>query len=340
MIAAQAPGRLALCADGEALAGLFTASGLFTAELAQAAGALAGAYPAIVEHDLFLEFELGRTPVVSGFGVGFPAGAIDALVLRRSPFWGSGVGRALSEALAPNPFAEDERVYLNLWGDDDPDWVEHDVADGSLEAAPFVFFRPPSRFRWLERESDVRAFASLLPTAGEELAHLIAALAALGPVGVYRIGLARSRPGGFCRAILTGLTAEQAAAGVAGVGGRGFEAPIAAAAAFYAQAMDTEGACFALSVDICNGAVTAVDVEAPYLRRAGDLDRRAAAFAHYAIAMQWPPEASAWLAAQVARRVHTPHGGLDVRLQHLKHRLFGEPHGRLKAYLHLQRAQS
>lgn len=331
--------------DGGALCNLLTASGLVDPALAAQVGRLAGDFPANVQRDLFLEFELADRPIPAGFGLGFPAGDLDRFRAVGHAFLSSHRGRALRAALADDPFAEDHRKYMNLFGDSDPDWVEYDISGNHLAEIPFVFFRLPSRLRQISLPAQVLELCAELPGgAGADFAALVRRAVELGTTAPYRIGVARSRGLGWWRAIITKLEFAQVLAALEGLGSVIDVRPLAAAARFYERGMDQPGACFALSIDVQDGRVTAVDVECPYLFRVADPAARAGPLSAYAREIATAGLVSAqtadWITDQAACEVTQPFGGPRLRslLHHLKFRLVGEPRPRIKAYLHLELA--
>ena len=326
------------------LAALLRSAGLFDETLALAAARLAARYPAVVRRNLFVEYELGAEPTPSGFGLGLPWGHYDGWISAGHGFLRTTTGRAVGAAMADDPFTDDHAVYLNLFSDDDPDWIEYDIDVGTLGDAPFVFFRAPSRLRALTGEGQVRALCGLIPGApqGGDFAVLLETLLQQGPVGLYRLGRSRRRGEGWWRAILTELERDQVAAALRRFGAADYEAPLALAAAFYEGRVDTPGARFALSVDVKDAAITALDVEGPYLMRIGGPQVRAGALTDYLGGLAQlgtlNPAMAAWLGAQVRREVIAPdmRNGLQVQLRHLKQRFLGAPHLRTKAYLHIE----
>ena len=326
--------------DGPALRTQLQGAGLFGADLASQAGALAAAYPRIAGRNLFAEFELGAEVVPSGFGLGLPWGEYDRYLVRDHWFLETPAGRAITGALAADPFAADNRAYLNLLSDDDPDWIEYDIAGGRIDPTPFVFFRPPSRFLNLSSPQQAGELCGLLPEAGGDFHRLLERMIAPGAIGMYRVGAAAQRGSDWWRAILTNLDAQQVGAALADLGARDFKRPIDLADEFYAGRADAPGARFALSVDVNAGRITAADVEFAYAFRVSDLDDRAAAFdalvRRLAAEGLLTPQAAAWTSANCIRQVSGPAGGLRVQLHHLKQRFFGPNHLRAKAYLHLE----
>ena len=326
--------------DGPVLRTLLQSAGLFGADLAGQAAALASAYPRIAGRNLFAEFELGAGIVPSGFGLGLPWGEYDRYLVRDHWFLETPEGRAITAALAADPFAADHQVYLNLLSDDDPDWIEYDIDAGRIDPAPFVFFRPPSRFLNLSEPEQATELCGLLPEAQGDFHRLLERLLALGPVGMYRVGVAAQRGANWWRAILTNLDAGQAAAALTGLGAKDFERPIDLAVEFYGARADAPGARFALSVDVKAGRIAAADVEFAYAFRISDLEERTAAFdalvQRLTEANLLTPPAAAWTSANCVRGVPASAGGLRVQLHHLKQRYFGPNHLRAKAYLHLE----
>lgn len=329
--------------DGGALHSLLAASGLVDVALAAQVGELAGEFPAIVERNLFLEFELSDCAAPAGFGFGFPAGALDRLRAVDHAFLLSPRGRPLRAALADDPFAADHCEHLNLFGDADPDWVEYDISDGRLAEVPFVFFRLPSRFRQVSQPAEVAGLCAALPGgASGDFEALMQSITLQGPAAPYRIGVARGRGFGWWRAIITELGVGQVQAALEGLEPLIDVRPLEAAAQFYASAMDQSGARFALSVDIQDGRVTAVDVECPYLFRVADPCARRApliAFLQEIVAAGLVSHSVAgWIADQAVRELAATcsQPGLRSQLHHLKFRLFGEPRPRIKAYLLLE----
>lgn len=329
--------------DRDALTELLEASGLVEQALAQQVGLLAGRFPALVQRDLFLEFEFEEEAVPAGFGLGFSAGTLDHFRVVRHPFLTTALGRSLEAAFADDPFAADHREHLNLFGDSDPDWVEYDVCEGRVAATPFVFFRLPSRLRCLAGPEDVRELCAILPgrATNGDFERLLDRIVAGGSACPYRIGVAKSRGAGWWRAIITDIDCEQVVAALEGLGADNYRGPLELASRLYQRGMDRPGACFALSIDVHDDRITAVDVECPFLFRIADPNARAGPLSHYAREITaigiLSAATAAWIEENVVRDVTMPHGGpsLRIMLHHLKFRLFGEPHLRTKAYLHL-----
>ena len=329
--------------DQDALTRLLGASGLVDPAFAEQAGALAGRFPTRVQHDLFLEFEFGDQAVAAGFGLGFPAGALDRFRALQHPFLTTALGQSLEAAFADDPFAADHRDHLNLFGDPDPDWVEYDVSEGRIDPTPFVFFRLPSRLRRLTSVEEVRALSVLLPGGAEtgDFERLLERVVSLGSASPYRIGVARSRGAGWWRAIVTDLDREQVVVALKGLGADDPEGPLRPASRLYERAMDRSGACFALSIDVLDGRITAVDVECPFLFRIADPTARGGPLSDYVRDIAdlgiVSGATAAWIQDNVVRDVTLPDGGasLKIMLHHLKFRLFGQPRLRTKAYLHL-----
>jgi len=329
--------------DQDVLTQLLGASGLVDPALAQQAGVLAGRFPTPVQHDLFLEFEFGDEAVPAGFGLGFPAGALDRFRALQHPFLATALGQSLEAAFADDPFADDHREHLNLFGDPDPDWVEYDVSEGRMDTTPFVFFRLPSRLRRLASADNVRELCAILPgrAATGDFANLLNRIVTHGPASPYRIGVARSRGAGWWRAIVTDLDLEQVVLALEGLGAAHYEGPLGPASRLYEQGMDRPGARFALSIDVLDDRITAVDVECPFLFRIADPQGRAGPLRDYVREIAdlgiVSGATAAWIQDNVVRDVTLPQGGasLKVMLHHLKFRLFGQPHLRTKAYLHL-----
>lgn len=327
----------------DALTQLLAGSGLVDHNLALQAGALAGRFPAPVQSDLFLEFEFGEEAVPAGFGLGFSAGALDRFRAIQHPFLTTALGQSLEAAFADDPFAADHHEYLNLFGDPDPDWVEYDVSKGCLDATPFVFFRLPSRFRQLAGAQEVHALCAVFPgpAASDDFERLLNRIVVLGPISPYRIGVARSRGPGWWRAIITDLVLEQVVVALESLGAADAKELLEPASRLYEQGMDRSGACFALSIDVLDNRITAVDVECPFLFRIADPGARAGPLSSYVREMTdlgiMSEPTAAWIMDNVVRDVIQPQDGtsLKILLHHLKFRLFGQPHMRTKAYLHL-----
>ncbi len=329
--------------DGAALAQLLEASGLLDRALALGAGEIAGRFPAPVQSNLFLEFEFAEGPVPAGFGLGFEAGQLDHYRVVRDPFLSSAQGRSLQAAQADDPFAADHREHLNLFGDRDPDWVEFDIADALIAPTPFVFFRLPSRFRNIADTAEVGDLCAVLPgqDRGGEFSRLLDRIVAVAPACPYRIGVASSRGTGWWRAIVTNLNRRQVEAALTDLDADGLDGVLAPAARLYDRWMDNPGACYALSIDVNDDRVTAVDVECPYLFRVADAKARIEPLGDYAREIAGSglvsPANAAWISGNAVRDVVSGQGNstLRIMLHHLKFRLFGEPRLRAKAYLHL-----
>ncbi len=333
--------------DGSVLSRLIEASGLFDRGLATQAGALGGRFPASVQGNIFLEFELATEAIPGGFGLGFEPGQLDYFKIVLDPFLDSAQGRSLQAALIDDPFAEDHRQHLNLQIDGDPDWVEFDVADGCIDTTPFVFFRIPSRFGVIASLADVHELCAILPGQAMEsdFSKLLARIVALGPARPYRIGVSRSRGPGWWRPILTDLSLRQIEAALAGLTPDKFDDLLGPVARLYDRAMDSPGACFALSIDVQDDRITAVDVECPYLFRIAQPDARAgptSAYTDELTAVGLISEQTAtWIRENVVRTVNLDgvHSTLRIMLHHLKFRLYGQPRPRVKAYLLLDLAE-
>jgi len=330
--------------DGTILTDLLERSGLFESDLATQAGKLSGQFPAAVERNIFLEFELREDPVPAGFGLGFPAGILDHYAATNHWFLQSPTGRAIEDAMSEDPFAADHLVHLNLFNDPDPDWIEYDVIGDRLEPSPFVFFRLPSRFRTISTSQQARALGELLPSnpPSSEFIGLLDALLANGPVVIYRVGVSRRRGPAWWRAIVTNLSKDQVAAVLSARGGCDFGEPLAIARGLYAGRIDTPGACFALSIDVHEGRISALDVECPYLFRISDrLVRSTAArdlLHNLARIGILSAKARDWLSDRCCMEVGTESlaRSLRISLHHLKYRFFGSPSLRTKAYFHLE----
>lgn len=333
--------------DGSVLARLIEASGLFDRGLAAQAGALGGRFPALVQRNIFLEFELAREAIPGGFGLGFEAGQLDYFKIVRDPFLDSVQGRSLQAALIDDPFAEDHRQHLNLLIDGDPDWVEFDVADARINTTPFVFFRIPSRFGVIASPADVHELCAILPGRATEsdFSRLLDRIVAHGPARPYRIGVARSRGPGWWRPILTNLSLRQVEAALAGLTPDKFDRLLGPVARLYDRAMDSPGASFALSIDVQYDRITAVDVECPYLFRIAEPAARAGPTRAYTdeltAAGLISEQTATWIRHNVLRTID-PDGvnsTLRIMLHHLKFRLYGQPRPRVKAYLLLDLAE-
>lgn len=326
--------------DASRLRGLLTASGLLDPGLSVDAAQLAGAFPDFTGADLFLEYDLGRHPIASGFGIGFPSGALDECIAFNHPFLETPEGQAVMSAFEADVFASDRAIYLDLFGDPDPDWIEYDIAEGHLDRAPFVFFRPPSRFRELQHAEQATAFCALAPDAlgGGGFARLLDRLLARAPLLPYRVGRADRRGPNWRRVILTRLTRDQVEDCLAD---EDFDlrAALDASEAFYEHA-DTPGALYALSIDVVEGEVVALDVECAFLFRIADPGVSARAFdalaERLAAADIIAPAVAVWLSDNRFRIVSDPRtsGELIVQIHHLKHRIIGPGRPRTKAYLH------
>lgn len=329
--------------DGAALAKLIQVSGLLDGTLALGVGEIAGRFPEPVQSNLFLEFEFAEGPVPAGFGLGFEAGLLDYYRVVRDPFLSSAQGQSLQTALARDPFAADHREHLNLFGDRDPDWVEFDIADALIAPTPFVFFRLPSRFRNVSDAAEVSALCAILPgqALGGEFSRLLDRIVAVAPACPYRIGVARSRGAGWWRAIMTNLNRRQVEAALTDLDADGLDGVLAPAARLYDRWMDSPGACYALSIDVNDNRVTAVDVECPYLFRVADAKARVKPLGDYALEIAGSglvsPANAAWISGNAVRDVGSSqvNSTLRIMLHHLKFRLFGVPRLRAKAYLHL-----
>ncbi len=332
--------------DRAALAALLDASGLFDTALAADAAKLGGQFPAAVERNIFLECELAERASPAGFGLGFSPGDLDLYLARGGSFGSSPAGQAVEAALAADPFAADHAAYLNLLGDSDPDWVEYDIADRCIDPTPFIFFRLPSRFRVLTAPRQARDLCRILPGASDsgEFADLLDVLVALGRVNAYRIGVAQRRGQGWWRAIISNLHEDQVSAALTARGATDFERPLRRVRDFYATRIDNPGACFALSIDIQDDRIVAMDVETPYLFRIGNHAIRTTAFRDLLTTLAedgiMPGSTATWLAGYCCRDVSVPGTArhLRVMVHHLKVRFLGSPHLRTKGYFHLDMA--
>lgn len=333
--------------DGSVLAQLIETSGLFDRGLATQAGALGARFPALVQRNIFLEFELAREAIPGGLGLGFEAGQLDYYKIVRDPFLDSVQGRSLQAALIDDPFTADHRQHLNLLIDGDPDWVEFDVADGCIDTTPFVFFRIPSRFGVIASLADVHELCAILPGQAMEsdFPRLLDRIVAHGPAHPYRIGVARSRSPGWWRPILTNLSLRQVEAALAGLTPDNFDGLLGPVARLYDNAMDSPGACFALSIDLQNDRITAVDVECPYLFRIAEPAARAGPTRAYTdeltAAGLISEQTATWIRHNVLRNIDLDgvNSTLRIMLHHLKFRLYGQPRPRVKAYLLLDLAK-
>lgn len=331
--------------DRAALSELLQLAGLFDHDLSVQVARLAGGFPVAVRRDLFVEFELGERRIPSGFGVGFADGLYDRYLANDHWFPESSTGRAIEDARSQDPFASDHAVYLNVLGDDDPDWIEYDIANGRIDLTPFVFFRPPSRFQLISTSEQAQRLCELLPDAapGGEFAALLEVLIRLGPAGMYRVGRASQRGAGWWRVIISQLRDGQVVAALRSRGAIGFEKPLELARMFYADRADVPGAIFALSVDVQDGRISAMDVECPYFLRVGDMALRNVAFeeliAQSARSGILSAASADWLASNGCCRdvvATAARGAMRVRAHHMKYRFLGAPHLRTKFYLHLE----
>ena len=339
----EAPADSRLRMDGATLGELLCSAGLLDRSLAGQTGRLAGRFPAALQRDMFLEYEFAERPVAAGFGLGFAAGPLDHYAATRHWFLRTATGRAIRTALADDPFAADSKVHLNLFGDPDPDCVEYDIPEGRLDTAPFVFFRVPRRFAVTTTPAEVRDLCGAFPEDMETaaFAELLGQLVAIGPASVYRIGVSRRRGAGWWRAIITNLSVDQVTDAVERRGVTDSAIPLGLATRLYEGRLDNPGACFALSVDLYAGRITAIDVECPYLFRIAGREARAGAVAELADGLQAAglasPQVASWIVENCFRYVDL--GGdrqaLGITAHHLKFRLFGSPHFRMKAYLHI-----
>lgn len=331
--------------DHVALQELLNHAGLLEKDLSLQAARCARHFPAVVGRDMFVEYELGENRIASGFGLGFQHGLYDHYIATDHWFLKSSVGGAIETALSADPFKSDHEVYLNILSDGDPDWVEYDIDQGRLDETPFVFFRLPSRFQLISTPDQARGVCELLPDAGrnEQFATLLALLVGMGPAAMYRVGRAKQRGTGWWRAIISYLREDQVVAALLSLGASDFEAPLALARELYAGRADKPGACFALSIDVQDGGITAVDVECPYLFRLGDPAVRNSAFTDLAMQLvrhgTLSPATGDWLTSNgCCREIIAPQSGarMQVRVHHLKFRFLGSPHLRTKVYLHLE----
>jgi hypothetical protein len=327
-----------------ALAELLQTAGLLNGGLAAQAARLAEGFPATTQRNMFLEYELALQPVPAGYGLGFQPGVLDYFVATDHGFLKTPAGRAIQIARAENPFTPDLAVDLSYGSDSDPDWIEYDIDGGRIDLTPFVFFRFPSRLQTISTSRQARTLCSMLPGRARtgEFAALLDRLLRLGPVAMYRVGVARRRGKDWWRAILSCLTEDQVTLALTGIGAQDLARPLEIARAFYAGQNHTPGACFALSIDVREDNVSGIDVECPYFFRIDDLSKREAALG---ILLQQSSEAGIisarvadWLAAYACRDVlaEDSQHPLRVMLHHLKYRALGSPHRRTKAYLHLK----
>lgn len=327
-----------------ALGELLELSRLFDKELALRVAELGGRFPASAGHNMFLECELREAPTPAGFGLGFLPGTLDHYAVRNHWFPKSPTGRAIKVALSDDPFASDHAVYLNLLSDSDPDWIEYDIENRQINLTPFVFFRLPSRYQTICTREQARSLCETLPggLANGEFAQILGALVDLAPVGMYRVGVARQRGKVWWRAIITDLQEGQVSTALSHQGATDFSKTLEIARKFYTGRADTPGACFALSIDIDDNRILAMDVECPYLFRIKDVSVRKLAFqamlAQLAEAGCISTQMENWLAECCCRDVVSRDSlrQLRVMVHHLKFRFLGFPHLRTKAYFHLE----
>lgn len=338
-IGPERPTRVNRAALGE----LLELAELFDPDLAKRVANLGGQFPSIAERNMFLEYELQEEPIPAGFGLGFLPGLLDYYMATNHRFLQSSAGLSLAAALSDDLFASDHAIYLNLLSDADPDWVEYDINAKQIGSTPFVFFRLPSRYRSINTPEQTRGLCAILPggAGNTKFASVLNTLVDFRPVEMYRVGIARHRGRAWWRAIITGLEVDQVAAVLGSQGAAGFEWPLELARKLYAGRADTPGAKFALSIDIENDCISAIDVECPYLFRINDISIRRSAFkellAQFATAGTIRPKVATWLAEHCHKEVacHDSRQHLSVMVHHLKHRFLGCPHLRTKAYLHL-----
>jgi hypothetical protein len=329
--------------DRIALGELLESAALLGQDLAARVAYLSGQFPAAAERNMFLEYELLEQPIAAGFGLGFLPGILDYYIATDHWFLKSSAGCAIAIALSDDPFASDHATYLNLLSDTDPDWIEYDIAKTQVALTPFVFFRLPSRHRTICTPEQVRSLCEILPagTANEQFALILMALIGFGPTKMYRVGVARQRGKAWWRAIITDLHVDQVVAVLSSQGGTDFRKPLEVARELYAGRADAPGACFALSIDIEDARISAIDVECPYLFRINDISVRKATLkaflAQSVTAGAIHPRIATWLAEYCCKDVisNDSRRQLRVMVHHLKCRFLGSPHLRTKAYLHL-----
>ena len=330
--------------NGELLAKLLQLAGLCERKLALNIAAHASQFPAVTGRNFFLEYELFEKPVPAGFGLGFRPGVIDQYLGTEHWLFKTAAGKAIAKALTNDPFASDHATYLNVVSDSDPDWIEYDIAGEHVDPTPFIFFRFPSRFRTIRALEEAQGLYETLPTgAGHgDFARVLQALVDSGPAEMYRLGIAPQRGRDWWRVIITFLTHEQVTAALQTAGAGDFEISLECALDFYVAYGNHPGALFALSLDIRNLEITAMDVECPYLFRVKDPALRETGFKKFNQELVqsglMAGHTADWLCDYCVKDVMVEEfpSRLRITLHHLKQRFLGNPHLRTKAYFLLE----
>jgi len=308
----------------------------------------AAGFPVLPAHRVFLEYRLGSNLTLEGYGHGFDTRTLHSLLRSAVDF---AAAEPLAAALALDPFAEDRARYLDLEADTDPNWIEYDHADEAFSDDPGVFFSFPARFRvgssgaWVQ-DLEAKLDPLLLRPEGDgssfwDLLDTIVRSAPEGrPIGLYRLGLCTGRKPDWVRVVLNDVSRHT------------FDALGSCRALPIDQdpvgwivdelvGLGDADPQLAASVTMANGAVEAIDIEAPYFHRiADDRERRTrtTAFCRLLAERDLVSAASADILARSAVvHLHAPDRGVHgaLLLNHLKFGVAGSTHGRIKAYFEL-----
>jgi len=309
----------------------------------------AAGFPALPAHRLFLEYRVGTSMGLEGYGHGYDGATLASLLRTGGSFT---AGPRLRDVMTADPFASDRRRYLDIEADRDPAWIEYDHANGGFSDAPGAFFAFPARFRLIADEAQARALRSRLdpllrpPETGDDatfwdlLDVLVRSAPASRPVGLYRLGLCAGRRPGWIRVVLNNLS-RQSLDPLAALPGLGANPdPIGWVVDHLAEAGEADPQ-IAASVTVVGGTVDAVDLECPYFHRiADDAERvaRVAAFCrHLADRGLVTPSIAELLSGAAVVHLRSDDGAVEglLLLNHLKFGVAGSTRGRVKAYFEL-----
>lgn len=331
--------------DGMASTGLLT-DGELARLLRHASG-----FPALPHHRLFLEYRLDPGLRLEGYGHGFEAGTLSALLASCPRF---AAARPVADAVAGDPFAADRLRYLDLDADTDPDWIEYDYAGGGFSDAPGVFFSFPARFRSPPERLDAlqTALGALVPrppapdAAGAPFWEFLRAFAqgetAGGrQAGLYRLGLCGARQPGWVRVVVNGLARDSLDA----VGSETLAGFCPDPVGWMGEHLRDDGGegrpRIAASVTVVDGAVQAVDLECPYFNALADPDERRVRAADFCRLLRArglvSPAAAETLARASAVALNADGGKVEglLLLDHFKFGAGGATLGRVKVYFEL-----
>lgn len=308
----------------------------------------AAGFPALPAHRLFLEFRVGQTLVLEGYGHGYAAGTLGSLLRSGVDFTAAD---RLGEALAMDPFAEDRRRFVDIGADTDPDWIEYDHARGRFSDAPGVFYSFPARFRVASSRQRARALEARLnallcrPAGGgitfwDLLDALMRAAPDGVPIGLYRLGLCTGRRRDWVRVVLNNLSRDTLEPlGELGPVQIGWD-PVGWIVDELA-ALGVADPQIAASVTMVRGVVEAIDFECPFFNRiADDRQRRVTATAFCRVLASRgvvAPSVAETLARSAVVEIEPPHAEVrgQLLLNHLKFGVAGSTCGRVKAYFEL-----